>query len=324
MKNKSKLKTMRKAWIVVSLVALLIIAGATYYFINSNAEKNKKDLSNQALNLDNKTTPITESSTNKNPQQVPNTKDDQGNDILYKASGKTLTYSKTGDQPFEYYNFYINNELLTWRYGNKTAVSIAASDQMNKTEVAGKNFKIYKTNQDNIVVVYHEGSEGAMGGDISILAWSAVDLSKSQVYSLYSYDNMSLDFGDNKSEVVDIEDNIEENGCDQAKDATEAKNVAPLFKGFLTYYQKVFYKETDNNATLSCDFGTAYDEGGNTYNRVVDTSKVFLGFNSQLTKVYFSAKGKDWQANYSYNFETKKIIKENPSNILTLTLIKGF
>ena len=75
MKNKNKLKTTRKAWIVVLLVAIFIIAGATYY---SNAGKNKKDANNQALNLDNKKIPITENSAKENFQQAPNMKDDQG------------------------------------------------------------------------------------------------------------------------------------------------------------------------------------------------------------------------------------------------------
>lgn len=311
---------MKKNWIIVSLVILFIIAGATYYFLNSKIEKNKKDLSNQALNSD----IIAKGDAKNNPQQAPNMKDDQGNTILYQIDGKTIAYGKKGDQSFGYYNFYINSKLLTWRYGNKTAISIAESDQMNKTVVTGRNFKIYKTNQDNMVVIYHEDSEPVMGGDISISAWSAVNLLKSQVRSMYSYDNIYLDFGDNKTEAIDIKDYIDEKGCGEAKNVTEAKKITPLFKGFLTYYEKVFYEETNGNANLSCSFGAAYDESGNKYSQVVNTNKTFLGFNSQLTKAYFLVKGSGWQASYSYDFETKKIIKEDPSNILKLTLIKEF
>jgi hypothetical protein len=164
-----------------------------------------------------------------------------------------------------------------------------------------------------------------MGGDFSVSAWNAVDLLKSEVYSFYSYDDYYLDFGDNKSEVIDIKDYIDDKGCDKVKSVSEAKKITPIFKGFFTDYEKVFYEENENN-TLICSFDLVPDEGGNKhgYGQVAGTNKTFLGFNDQLTKVYFSVKSTNWQSNYSYNFETKKITKENPSNMLKLTLIKDF
>ncbi len=311
---------MKKIWIIVSSVVLLvIIAGATYYFINLNSGGNRTAFNNSSQ-------PVASTETAnvvKNDVEKVNQVNSDSGQIKYV---KGNIYEVAGHN-VEYVNNDELNDFVTVD-GNKIL------EGFNEGVVLKNFLKINYGENRWLVLEYTHEAMDLEPKDLMIF-----DLDSKKKITI-SYDNADSIGGYFEINNWQISDSLVGDKCDNnsIKNQTQAGEAKVYLKGF--YLQEtgtsknsgLIYSTNSKLAVeckIDCDGGGCYGlKEGELFVHTNQSQKKFLGFSSNGDLVYFSATGKGWTAYYIYNVAQNIITETTLDNVnqnkVKLTLVKAF